>query len=223
MIDGALAAEGPLTRSELRDRLDEAGVPTAGQALIHLLALASLRGFAIRGPMRGHEHAYVRVHDWLGEQPPIDRGRALAELARRYLAGHGPADERDLSRWAGLPLRDARAGLVAIASLLEERTDGLVDLAGRVPAAPLPPPRLLGSYDPVLLGWTSRAELLRRHERQVVAEGLFRPFALADGRAIATWRLVRGQVALEPFARLARQTRAALELDGEDVVRFLDA
>ena len=41
----------------------------------------------------------------------MDRDSALAELARRFLAGHAPADERDLAKWAGLPLRDARAGL----------------------------------------------------------------------------------------------------------------
>src|SRR4029077_20228317 len=70
---------------------------------------------------------------------------ALAELARRYLAGHGPADDRDLARWAGLPLRDARAGLGAIASDLVEREDGLVDLAKRRPAARPAQPRRRGS------------------------------------------------------------------------------
>jgi hypothetical protein len=35
-----------------------------------------------------------------------------AELARRYLVGHQPADDRDLARWAGLPLRDAREFLL---------------------------------------------------------------------------------------------------------------
>ena len=85
------------------------------------------------------QHAYVLVRDWLGEPNPVDRDAALAELARRYLAGHGPAGDRDLARWAGLPLRDARAGLAAIASELEEREDGLVDLAGRPAAAEMPP------------------------------------------------------------------------------------
>jgi hypothetical protein len=86
----------------------------------------------------------------------IDRARALAELARRYLAGHGPADDRDLAKWAQLPLRDARAGLSAIASELDQRHDGLVDLH-RTETPPLPPPRLLGPFDPLLLGWRSRS------------------------------------------------------------------
>lgn len=107
-IERALAEEGPLTRVELRERLDSAGVRTEGQAMIHLLFLAALRGVAVRGPMAGKQHAYVLVRDWLGEPKPIDREKALAELARRYLVGHQPASDRDLAKWAGLPLRDAR-------------------------------------------------------------------------------------------------------------------
>ena len=145
-IERALADEGPLTRPQLRERLDAAGVPTAGQALVHLLFRTAMRGITVRGPMVGKEHAYVLVRDWLGPQKPVDRDAALAELARRYLVGHGPADDRDLARWAGLPLRDARAGLAAIAAELGEREDGLVDLAkraaGRAAAAAAPARRL---------------------------------------------------------------------------------
>src|SRR4051794_24057677 len=40
VIERALADEGPLTRDQLRDRLDAAGVPTKGQALVHVLLAA---------------------------------------------------------------------------------------------------------------------------------------------------------------------------------------
>ncbi len=221
-VQRALANEGPLARAALREHVAAAGVRTEGQALIHVLQLACLRGLAVRGPVVGREQAYVLVRDWLGPPAPVDRAAALAELARRYLAGHGPADDRDLARWAGLPLRDARAGLGAIASRLVERPRGLVDLRRRAPAAQLPPPRLLGAFDPVLLGWRSRERILGRHETAVVGNGMFRPFALADGRAVATWRLpARGGVVLEPFGRLARARAAALDADAADVLRFL--
>ena len=221
VIERSLADEGPLTRDELAERLARSGVPTQGQALIHILMLASLRGLVVRGPMADGRHAYALVRDWLGEPAPVHGQRALAELARRYLAGHGPADERDLAKWAGVRLRDARAGLKAIASGLAQRGDGLVDLAGRPPAAELPPPRLLGSYEPVLLGWRSREALLGPYEPAIIANGVFRPFALVRGRAAATWSMPRGHVVLEPLGELARQDIAALERDGADVVRFL--
>jgi DNA glycosylase AlkZ-like len=220
-IERALTDEGPLTRMQLRERLERDRVPTVGQVLIHLLFLTCVRGIAVRGPMRGKEHAYVRVEDWLGRSKPVDRDAALVELARRYLVGHAPADDRDLARWAGLPLRDARAGLEAIASELAERDDGLLHLAARPPEAEMPPPLLLGPYDPVLLGWTSREAILGRHTHLVTVNGLFRPFAMVDGRAAATWKLNRGKVAVVPLGRIGKEAKAALATDAADVERFM--
>jgi len=220
-IEKALADEGPQTRLQLRERLEGAGIPAAGQILIHLLFLVAVRGIAVRGPMVGKEHAYVLVRDWLGPQKPVDRERALAELARRYLAGHGPANDRDLARWAGLPLRDSRAGLAAIAGELEHREDGLVDLAKRPPAQPLPPPRLLGAFDPLLLGWTSREEVVGPHKLLVTINGIFKPFALVNGRAVATWRFAAGKATIEPLGMVTKKAMKALEADAVDVERFL--
>jgi hypothetical protein len=222
-IERALGADGPLARPQLRERLDTTGVPTAGQALVHLLFLATLRGFAVRGPMVGKEHAYVLVRDWLGPPKPVDREAALAELARRYLVGHAPASDRDLARWAGLPLRDARAGLAAIAKQLVEREDGLVELKKTPEPPPLPPPRLLGAYDPVLLGWTSRDEIVGPHKTLVTDNGLFRPFAMVEGRAVATWRLAAGKVTIEHLAKVKKKDAAALEADAARVLEFLGA
>lgn len=220
VIERSLADEGPLTRDQLGARVAGAGVRTERQALVHLLALASLRGLIVRGPTVGKQHAYTLVRDWLGEVKPVPRERALAELARRYLVGHGPADPRDLAKWSGLPLRDARAGLDSIGGELDVRTDGLVSLVGQ-PSAAEPPPRLLGAFDPLLMGWTSRAAILGRHDATVVTGGIFRPFALVGSRGVATWRLSSGRVEIDPFARVSRADCAALEIDAEDVTRFL--
>lgn len=219
-VEKALVDEGPQTRLQLREWLERAGVPVEGQALVHLLFLTTLRGIAVRGPMVGKEHAYVLVRDWLGEQALVDREQALAELARRYLVGHAPADDRDLARWAGLPLRDARAGLAAIASQLVERDDGLLELKKTPEPAPIPPPRLIGAYDPVLLGWTSREEIIGPHEFLVTNNGLFRPFAMVDGRAVATWRLAGGKVTIEHLGKVSKRDAATLEADAARVLEF---
>lgn len=221
-IERALAEEGPLTRGQLRERIAAAGVRTEGQALVHLLLGASLRGIVVRGPMLGREHAYVLVRDWLPTQGPVDRDRALAELARRYLAGHGPAADRDLAKWVGLSLRDARAGLSAIASELVEREDGLLDLVRRTGAAELPPPRLLGAFDPVLHGWVSREPLLIDKEPIITLNGVFRPFALVRGRAVAVWSMRAGEIVLKPFGPLAGVEAAALRADALAVTAYLN-
>jgi hypothetical protein len=230
LIERFLDRDGPLTRAQLAERLAAAGVRTQGQALVFLMFLTSLRGISVRGPMIGKQHAHVLARDWLGAPPAApDRDTALAWLARRYLAGHAPATDRDLAKWAGLPLREARRGLRAIAPELAEGEDGLVRLArqpdgsvlARGPEPALPPPRLLGVFDPLLHGWQSRTTVLGRHEPQIVKGGLFGSFALVGGRAVGTWGLPGGQVSLTLLERVSAAHRRALETDAEDVRRFL--
>jgi hypothetical protein len=223
-ITRALADEGPLTRAQLRERLDSADVPTAGQALVHVLFLASLQGICIRGPMIGKEQAFVLTRDWLlpsrKAQAP-SREQLLAELAHRYLVGHGPATDADLARWAGLPLRDARAGLAAISRRLDDLGDGLVALRRREEPAPLPDPRLLGAFDPLLLGWTSRDDVIGEHKGLVTNNGIFRPFALVKGRAVSTWRFAKGKVQLEHLEPVPNKAAGRLEADAAAVEAFL--
>jgi hypothetical protein len=220
-IGSALADAGPLTRYELRDRLRAARVPTDGQALVHLLMLACLRGVAVRGPMRNGHHAYVLAHDWIGAPPDIDRDDALAQLARRYLRGHAPADPRDLAKWAGLPLRDARAGLHEIAAELVEGPGGLVALE-RAVSVGRPRTCLLDQWDPLLVGWQSR-DLLLAHSPHRAAPALhYHPYAYVGGYAVAPWSYRAGVVELgEPFARVARRDLDAIRRDAAAVEHFL--
>jgi hypothetical protein len=218
----AVSSDGPQTRPELRGRLVAAGVPTQGQALVHLLLALSLRGQVVRGPVVDGDQAYVGVRDWLGEPPPqMERAEALARLARRYLAGHGPADARDLAKWAGLPLGDARRGLAGIEAELTDCGEGLVDLAGREPAPPLPAPRLLGPFDPILHGWVSREPFVGAHQQVVTTNGLFRAVALVGGRVVATWGLAAETVSIHMLERVAPAAHESLRQDARDVLRFL--
>ena len=218
----AALSDGPLTRSQLRERVAAAGVRTEGQAMVHILAMASIRGLIVRGPVVGRDQAFVLVPDWLGAPPAaISREAALTELARRYLAGHAPAADRDLAQWAGIGLRDARLGLARCGAV--QRADGLAERPAdpQRAAVALPQPRLLGAFEPLLLGWASRDPIVGPHRRIVTVNGLFRPFALGGGRAVATWNITNGRVVLAPFARLDTQTQAALDTEAADVTRFL--
>jgi hypothetical protein len=223
ILEQALLADGPLTGAQAAERLVAAGLTADGGAALHTLMLANLRGIAVRGPMIGAQHAYVHVRDWLGKPPPEPEPEvALGWLARRYLAGHGPASERDLAKWAGLPLGQVRRGLTEIASELADRPDGLAELASaRREESRLPPPRLLGAFDPVLLGWASREPILGAYLGIVTVNGLFRAFALVDGRAAGIWTWAQGAVALDCPSELPAATQAALAAEARDVQRFL--
>jgi hypothetical protein len=222
IVEQALSADGPQTRGQLRERVAAAGIRVEDQALGHILFLATLRGVMVRGPMVGGAHAFALIRDWLGA-PPAQPARetALGELARRYLAGHGPADARDLAKWAGITLTDARRGFAAISSRLVERPDGLAALVERAGWAELPPPRLLGAFDPSLHGWVSRDPITGPHHGIVTTNGVFRPYAMVRGRAVATWGLAGGVVTLSPFGRLSAATTKALNAEADAVLRFL--
>jgi hypothetical protein len=221
IVAEACRVAGPQTRNQLRARLDAVGVPTAGQALVHVLFAASIEGHIVRGPMVGGEQAFVDVASWLGEPVPIDRDVALCRLASRYLVGHGPAAAADLARWAGIRLGDARAAFAAIAADVVADTVGLVTLRDTPPPAGLPEPRLLGAFDPILHGWLDRSPLLNGHVRVVTSNGVFHPTALVDGRVVATWRMPGGRIVVEPFEAIAPEAAHALTADGADVRRFL--
>ncbi len=222
VIEAAIAANGPMTRAQLREIVRAADVPVARQALVHILFLSALRGLTVRGPVIGREQGFVLVRDWLGDPPTVtDRDTDLSELARRFLAGHGPAGERDLAKWAGVTLGDARRGLRAVGADLEERPGGLVDLAHRPVPSGRRRPKLLGGFDPLLHGWVDREPVLAGNQTIVTLNGIFRPFALVGGRAVATWSMPGGRVRLEPFGPISATVLADLEREARDVERFL--
>lgn len=207
VVERALA-DGPRTRAALKEVLLSADVPVAGQALVHLLFLATLRGVCVRGPAAGGEQAFVLVRDWLPPSEAVDREKALIELAGRYLRSHAPATERDLARWAGISLGEARTGFAGCSPQVVE-------------PAPLPRPTLLGAFDEVLMGWESRDLVLAGNAPVVTRNGVFKPVALVRGKAAATWSLPRGRVELAPFAPLPAAAITALEREAADVQRFL--
>jgi hypothetical protein len=235
-IHAALSREAPLTRAGLVARIADEGVvvDTHTQAPAHLVAYAAMRGLICRGPdLDRDEPTYVLLDDWVPRGATRDGDEALAELARRYLAGHAPAAEADLRAWSGLPAAAARRAFALIADeLTEVRLGGA---AGYVPATmDLDPPaervvRLLGAFDPYLLGYRGRELALdgRYAKRIQAGGGIIHPAVLVDGRVVGTWRVERTgsarpvAIRVEAFGRLPRGSRAPLEAEAEDVGRFL--
>ena len=182
-----LAAEGPLTRHELAERLRARGVPVAaeGQAPIHVVRRAALAGVLCEVGVRGREELYGAVDPG----PLPDRGAALAELARRYARAHAPAGAADFAAWSGLPAADVRGAWAEPEAPSGDPREG--------------PVRLLPAFDEWLLGWASRDSVVAPEHARLVAPGggIIRPVAVADGRVFATWRLdrSRGRIELDPF------------------------
>ena len=188
--------------------------------MVHILALASIRGLIVRGPVAGRDQAFVLARDWLGAPPPaMGREAALGELARRYLTGHAPAAERDLARWAGIGLADARLGLARCGAI--QRADGLAELPVNPQRAPatLPPPLLLGAFDPLLLGWASRTSSSATTGTSSQSTGCSGRSRWPGGPC-ATWNITRGQVRARTVQPAGRRDPGSLDPDAADVTRF---
>jgi hypothetical protein len=80
---------------------------------------------------------------------------------------------------------------------------------------------LLGPFDPVLLGWTSRAPFVGTHGSVVTTNGVFRPVALVRGRVVGTWTLAGGVVKLSPLEPIHDADLSKLIADATDVLYYL--
>lgn len=228
-IGRALEADGPLSRSELEQRLRRKRIELEPATRIHIFALAVATRVACLGPDAGSTTLLAPTRDWLGERPALDREAALAELARRYLRAFGPATEADFAGWAGLALGAVRAALRSIAREIEEVRAGGVEmwsLRGARRRSRGPVVRLLPGWDTYLMGYRDRDFIAppARWKRIMVGGGILRPAITVDGRAAGTWRSRRAgkrlRVTLEPFALLDSATRQAVEAEVVDVGRF---
>lgn len=237
-IRALLDEHGPLTRAQLVRRLAEREVQIdpAVQAPAHLVAYAAMRGLICRGAPLGAEPTYVLLDSWLGTPiEAVEPDRALAELARRYLAAYGPAAPEDFAAWSGLGVRRARRGVELIAGELRGvSTVGgpawmLAHADADAPALPAAHVALLGHFDPYLLGYRNRDLVLDpRFARRIQAGGGFiKPVVLAGGRVVGTWRGQRRDrataIEVDPFEELDADVQAGIEREHADVARFLAA
>ena len=85
----------------------------------------------------------------------------------------------------------------------------------------MPDLRLLGAFDPLLLGWASRELFLAPGGPVITSNGLFRPFVLVQGRGAARWTVTGGKVVTDPLGPLTAPEQAALAAEAADVERFL--
>lgn len=155
-IEQALAEASDRTRGELAAVFADRGENLTGFQLMLLLGYLELEGLVTSGVPRDGEHTYALFADRVPAPRRLERDEALAELALRYFAAHGPATERDLAYWATLTLTDVRRGIAGAADRLgsfdhDDRT--FWHAPGVVPASASPPGHLLQVLDEMYRGY----------------------------------------------------------------------
>src|SRR6266545_1517560 len=229
----ALQGGKQLTRPELVAVLQHAGIATHDFLRFgYLMIRAELDGIVCSGGRRGKQHTYALLDERAPQARTLARDEALAELAKRYFTGHGPATLKDYIWWSGLSAADAKAGLEMIKpQLFHEVVDGQTYwFAASMPAAKdiAPTAYLLPNFDEYIVGYTDRSAVFEAsHTKKLDSRGnvLFSHTIVIDGQIVGTWRrtLKKNTVVIEvkPFTPLNEAETRAFAIAAERYGRFL--
>ena len=223
-----LAADGPVSSAEARERLERE------HGLTGVDARRAWRAARVSAHLvHHHETALWRArpseHFVALEEPEAhDPTEARAEIFRRYLAAFGPSSRRDIGAWSMMHVPEIQRALDRLEPLRRFRDEQGRELLD-VPRAPLPDPetpapvRFLPKWDNVLLAWADRTRVLPEQYRKTVirVNGDVAQTFLVDGFVAGMWRVEDGRVVLQPFAPLSRSVRREVEDEAARLEAFL--
>lgn len=191
-IVDALQGGKRLTRPEMYQLLERAGVATTGSRGLHILGHLAQQGLICFGPREGKQHTFVLLEEWVPRAGVLEGEEALAELALRYFTGHGPATLADFVWWSGLTTTEAKAGLRSVEShLVRETIDGQTywfSPAVNPTATTSLTTHLLPVYDEYTVAYRDRSAVLDPLYARQAGNGIFSPCVLVDGQVAGTWR-----------------------------------
>lgn len=219
----ALKGNQRLSRPNMMQLLEDAGISTQGQRGYHILWYLSQTGLICLGPMQDKQQTFVLLDEWVPHSRAFSREESLAELARRYFTSHGPATIHDFAWWAGLTVADARLGLEeAKSELVKDQVNGkeywMIGDTRDQRAYDAPRVYLLPGFDEHLLGYKDRSAVLAaEHASKIVPgnNGIFFPTMVVAGQVMGTWkrRLNKNalEVVLDPFTQLDASEGSVME------------
>jgi hypothetical protein len=199
----------PRNRAQLADEL---GSRLTDRHAAHIrgswgtfLKPAAYRGYLCQAAGEGAGTTFVRPSRWLGRWRNEDPQAALRAVVRRYLAAYGPATVAEIARWWGNQPKLIRPLVREMSDELTEVTVG--DARGFVLREDVetirngdspPPVRLLGAFDPLIVGAGLRDGFIPRAQLGRVSRtaGWISPVVLVDGLVGGLWqsRTQRGRL-----------------------------
>ena len=228
----ALVGGRQLTRSELGAVLLRAGIETAGSAgLGRVMLHAELDGLVCSGALCGKQHTYALLDERTPPGRASDRDRAMAELAARYFASHGPATISDFSWWSGLSAADARRGANTAEPALEPV--GVENRTYWFSPRPEPARRgtvstmlLLPNFDEYTVAYADRGLLHEHQSRPLTPVEVLGNTVIVEGRVVGAWKRVVSRAAvrvtLSLFRSLSTRELAAARDAAERYGRFCE-
>jgi hypothetical protein len=210
--------------AHLHAALDGARMPYAEAGRALGVQHNSLRYAAATGTVLIRWEGARQPTVWTVPPPVMDPREARLELARRYLHIYGPATRETFGWWAGIGQREAIAAFEALrASMTAVRTpigEAWIltsdEPTFRAAAGPAAPARLLPSGDAYFLFQGADRELLvpdAAQRRALWTPRVWPGAVLVEGEILGTWRRADTTMTVQPFTRLSRAAREAVEVE----------
>lgn len=226
-------AGGPMTRQELAAAVVPVAGEWAGPYLTSswggIIKWLCVMGTVVFGPSRGTNVTFARRDLWTGHPEVADGDGAVREVIRRYVRSFGPVTYQDVSYWIGAYQRDVKPHWAAVLPELtavnvagDQRwvlSDDLTELTGMEEATL--PVRLLPAFDPLLLAYRDKAQLLdmRFHKRIYGAAAWVYPALLIDGWIAGAWKYERKAkqiaITIEPFRKITKLAKKAIQREAD--------
>jgi hypothetical protein len=229
LVEKALAGGHALTRQELYEVLEERGITTGDSRGLHILFALAHESLICFGARRGTQQTFVLLDEWLPAAKPKPREEALAELARRYFGGHGPATLADFGWWSGLTAKEAKEA-IALTELQQEVVDEEPMWFASVPdVSSLSATRLLPPFDEYTVAYKDRSEIVdSAFAKQVNAGGgMINAVVVIDGQVTGNWkRTLRGtsvEITVSSFRELTPPETSAIEREAERYAAFVQS
>ncbi len=233
VLTAALQGGVAMPRPMVLETLQANGIDPAGQRAAHLIGRLCQEALLCQGPAEGRQPTFVLLEDWVPWSWAPDREEAMAALATRYVASHGPVTVRDFAGWTGRTLTFAREA-VALAGdrVTTVEIGGLVYLVPPEPTPPAATPavRLLPGFDEYVLGYKDRSAMLTSEEELRVVpgkNGMFLGTVVVGGLVVGTWnRRTTSRstvVRVTPFGAVSTARRRAVERAAVGYGRYLGA
>ena len=233
IIERALRGGHALTRSEIYAALEREKIATRDSRGLRILFAIAHEQHICFGPKRGKQPTFVLLDEWIPEPSKKTREESLAELARRYFRGHGPATAADLMWWSGLTMKEVNEAIA-----LAGQTDGRWQMADGTTNRHLPsairhlsskkaPVRLLPPFDEFTVGYKDRSAIIDPRFARYVNNGggLLNAVVVINGRVEGTWKRTLGKtnvdITIAPFRKFSASEVSAIEREAKRYGKFV--
>lgn len=193
LMEKILEGNKSLTKQEIGEALEQAGMAMDNSYVTHLMARAETEGILCSGADRNGKPTYALLEEHVAPARELHREEALARLAIHYFRSHSPASLNDFTWWSGLSVTEAKQAVGLIDAELIRETFASLELfvhqsfSRQAKADDVL--HFLPSYDEYLISYKERTTVmdLQHHSKAFNSWGIFYPVILHNGRIVGNW------------------------------------